>query len=238
MSRWAALLRFDVRLQARQGFYAASVFLVIVVGALLLMVPAAARANAALWVPALFVVNLPITTLFFMAGMILLERDEGTLAALGVTPCRASDYLAVRMVSLTMLAIVETLVVVWIAFDVGAWPWLAAGAAALGVFYTACGAGISARYASVNELILPASVLVTALLVPLLPHLGLMPRVFVIAHPVEPALTLVRAAYRTPAPLDAAFGIVGSLIWCAAAWAWGRRSVARAMRDTRASGGR
>jgi fluoroquinolone transport system permease protein len=232
------MVRFDILLQARQGFYAASAFIVVVVGGLLLMIPAAARADAALWAPALFVVNLPITTLFFMTGLMLLERDEGTLAALGVSPYSAAEYFIVRIVTLTALAIAETLVVAWIAFEVGTWPWLVAGAAALGVFYTGCGAGISGRYTSVNEMILPASVFVTFLLLPLLPHFGLMPRGLMMAHPVEPPLTLLRAAYDGAAPADAAFGIFGSLAWCVLSWRWGTRSVARAMRDTRATGGR
>ncbi|HJU43254.1 MAG TPA: hypothetical protein VJ691_10585 [Vicinamibacterales bacterium] len=238
MTRALAMLRFDVIVQARQGFYAASVFLVIVVAGLLLMLPPAVRANAAVLAPALFVANLPITTLFFMAGLMLLERDEGTLAALGVTPYRAVDYLSVRIVTLTTLAVIETVAVVWIAFDVGSWPWLTAGAMALGVFYTACGAGMSARYSSVNEMILPGSVFVTVLLLPLLPHFGLMPRGVLIVHPVEPALTLLRAAYHPPGVVDVGFGIGGSLAWCVAAWRWGRDGIERAMRDTRASGGR
>ena len=47
-------------------------------GGLLLALSAAARANEAVWVPAILAVNLPITTFFFMAGLMLLERDEGT----------------------------------------------------------------------------------------------------------------------------------------------------------------
>lgn len=238
MTRALTMLRFDVLLQARQGFYAASIFIVIVIGGLLVMLPPAARSNAALLAPALFVVNLPITTLFFMAGLIMLERDEGTLGALGVTPYRAVEYLSVRIVTLTTLAIVETLAVVWVAFDVGSWPWLTAGAMVLGVLYTGCGGGISARYGSVNEMILPGSVFVTVLLLPLLPHFGLMPRGLLILHPVEPALTLLRAGYAAPAAVDVWFGIAGSLVWCTAAWWWGNHGISRAMRDTRASGGR
>jgi fluoroquinolone transport system permease protein len=238
MTAWLTLLRTDLLLQARHGFYAASVFLVLTVGGLLLMIPEAARGNAALWVPALFVVNLPITTLFFVAGLILLEREEGTLTALGVAPCGAGRYLGIRVLTLTTLGVLETLLVVVIAFDVGTAGWIAAGAAGLGVFYTACGAGLSARYASVNELILPASVFVTFLLLPLLAHFGVIPRALVLAHPVEPALTLVRAGYVSPAAVDAGYGVVGSLAWGLAAWQWGTWSVARAMRDTRASGGR
>jgi fluoroquinolone transport system permease protein len=238
MRRWLTALRYDVILQARHGFYFATGVIVTLVSGLLLMLPPEARANHALWVPAVFAVNLPITTLFFVAGLILLERDEGTLAALGVAPVTAGQYLATRMTTLITLAIVETLAVVWVAFGVGSWLPIAAGAVALGLFYTGCGAGISARYTSVNELILPASVFVTFLLVPLLPHFGLLPRAPFVVHPVEPALTLVRGGYTTLSVADLVFGVAGSLGWGALAWRWGTSSVARAMRTTEATGGR
>ena len=238
MKRWLAALRADVRVQARQGFYAASVFIVVVIGGLLLTIPAQARADHGLWVPALFVVNLPMTTLFFIAGLISLERDEGTLYALGVAPVTAGHYLALRMMTLTLLATVETLAVAWLAFGVGSWPLLVAGALALGVFYTACGAGLSARYTSINQLILPGSVFVTFLLLPLLAHFGLASRELFLVHPIEPPLTLVRASYSGAPAVDVAFGGVGSLVWCLVAWQWGTASITRAMRDTRATGGR
>ena len=46
-------LRWDVIVQARNGFYWASAFLIIVISALLLSVPETARANSAFWVPAI-----------------------------------------------------------------------------------------------------------------------------------------------------------------------------------------
>ena len=53
-------LRWDVLVQARNGFYWAS-----------------ARANSTVWVPAILVISLlQITTFFFVAGLMLLERDE------------------------------------------------------------------------------------------------------------------------------------------------------------------
>jgi fluoroquinolone transport system permease protein len=191
-----------------------------------------------LWVPALFVVNLPMTTLFFIAGLISLERDEGTLSALGVAPVTAGQYLALRMATLTLLAIVETLAVAVVGFGVGSWPLMVAGAAALGIFYTACGAGLSARYQSINQLILPGSVFVTFLLLPLLAHFGMAARGLFLLHPIEPPLTLVRASYSGATAIDVAFGVVGSVAWCLAAWRWGTGSIARAMRETRATGGR
>jgi fluoroquinolone transport system permease protein len=239
MTPLIAILRWDVALQARNGFYWATALLVLVVGGLLLALPDAVRANSGVWVPALIAVNLQTTTFFFVAGLMLLERDEGTLAALAVSPLSSGVYLAARTLTLTTLAGIETLALVWMAFDVpGAGLLTVAGTAALGVIYTAFGAAMTARYESVNRLLLPASVVVMLLLLPLLPHFGFGPRWLLLAHPIEPGLTLMRAGYGVGGNADLAFGIAGSLLWCAIAFWWGRRCVDRLMRDARVRGRR
>ena len=144
MRAFAAALRWDVVLQARNGFYWASAFVMLLMGGLLLALSAAARANEAVWVPAILAVNLPITTFFFMAGLMLLERDEGTLTALAVSPLTPGGYLAARTVTSTALAAVETMVLVLIAFDASrSWLLVLSGTSALGVIYTGIGAGVA-----------------------------------------------------------------------------------------------
>jgi fluoroquinolone transport system permease protein len=232
-------LRWDVVLQARNGFYWASAFLVVMIGALLLSVPATAHGNAAAWVPPILAINLQLTTFFFMAGLMLLERDEGTLSALAVSPLSASAYLAMRTLSLTGLATAETLAIVWIGFGTnGSWGLILAGTAALGVIYTGFGAAVAARYESVNALLLPASAVVGLLLLPLLAHFGFAPRWLFYLHPLEPPMTLLRAGYGVIDRTEIAFGIVGSVGWSALAFVWGRNRVRALMQNTRASGGR
>jgi fluoroquinolone transport system permease protein len=232
-------LRWDIVLQARNGFYWASAFLVVAISTLLLSLPESARANSAAWVPAILTVNLQITTFFFVAGLMLLERDEGTLSALAVSPLSPSGYLAMRTFSLTGLAAAETLAIVWIGFGAsGSWPLLLAGTAALGVIYTGLGAAIAARYESVNALLLPASAFVALLLLPLLPHFGLAPRWLFVVHPLEPPMTLLRAGYVAIDRIEVALAIVGSFGWSALAFVWGRNRVRTLMQNTQASGGR
>lgn len=153
--------RAAIVLQARNGFYWARAFVVLVIGGLLLAVPEAVRSNQAALVPAILAINLQITTSFFAAGLMLLEREERTLTALAVSPLTPSGHLATRTVSLTVLAAVETIVLLWIAFDTGGSWSVSIGTASLGVIYAGFGAGMGARYGSVNELLLPASVVVT-----------------------------------------------------------------------------
>jgi hypothetical protein len=98
--------------------------------------------------------------------------------------------------------------------------------------YTALGSVVAARYGSVNALLIPASVLVTALLLPLLPHVGILPRAPFLIHPVEPALTLLRAGYGDARGVDVLYGAAGSLFWGALTFRWGRGRIERLMRET------
>jgi hypothetical protein len=106
------------------------------------------------------------------------------------------------------------------------------------VIYTGLGAAIAVRYESVNALLLPASAFVALLLLPLLPHFGLAPRWPFLAHPLEPPMILLRAAYGPLDRTEIVFGLAGSLGWSALAFAWGRNRVRALMQNTRASGGR
>ena len=185
------------------------------------------------------VINFQITTFFFVAGLVLLERDQGTLNALAVSPLSPSGYLTMRTLSLTGLAAAETIAIVWIGFGAGgSWSLILLGTAALGVIYTGFGAAVAARYDSVNALLLPASAFVGLLLLPLLPHFGLAPRLPFFVHPLEPPMTLIRAGYGVIDRTDVAFGVLGSFGWSAIAFLWGRNRVRALMHNTRASGGR
>ena len=238
MRGFADILWFDVIVQARNGFYWASVFVVLAISALLAAMPIAVISNPGLWVPALAAFNLQITTFFFVAGLLLLEKDEGTLIALGASPLSARRYLLARTTTLTALAAAETLVIIWFAFGFAASWALFAGIGALGITYTCFGVAMAARYESVNSLLLPASVIVTVLLLPVLGHFGLAPRILLVWHPMEPAITLIRAAYDPTSISELLYGTSGSAAWACFAFELAQRAVTRLMRDTRASGGR
>lgn len=238
MSAFVTLVRWDVRLQGRNGFYGASAFVVLVVGSLFLALPVTARTPAGIWVPALVLTNLVITTFFFVSGLILIERDEGSLLALAVSPTSPAAYLAARAATLTTLAALETLAFVLLAFDAPAsWLLFVSGTVTAGVIYTSVGAAMATRYASVNEFLLPGTIVVTGLLVPLLAHLGLDSR-FLFWHPLGPSLVLLRASYDGASGGQVIFGVVGSLGWSAAAFSCSQHHLDRLMRDTRPTGGR
>ena len=94
MTRLAATLQTDVRVQWRNGFYLATAFVVVCSIALLRWLP---NDITALLLPVVLLENILINTFYFVSALLLLERGEGTLSAQSITPLRGDvDLLACR----------------------------------------------------------------------------------------------------------------------------------------------
>jgi fluoroquinolone transport system permease protein len=225
MKRLFATIRCDVTVQLRNGFYAATIF-VTVVWALVLMQAGALDLR---WlIPPLVVGNLLIGTFSFIGGLVLLERGEGTLTAQVVTPLRIAEYLAAKVVTLTALALAETLVVVAIIaggrFNA---VLLLAGAALAAAIYCLAGFIAVARYTAINEYLLPSGVYITVLWVPLLAYMAQWRPWLLYLHPLSAPLVLIEAAVGPATPWQVVYGLVYSALWIALLYLWSRRSFRR-----------
>jgi fluoroquinolone transport system permease protein len=85
MKRLLATVRCDAQLQLRNGFYYATAFVVLIWSLVLLRLP---DLDFGWLLPALVAGNLLLNTFYFVGGLVLLEKDEGTLEARTVTPLR------------------------------------------------------------------------------------------------------------------------------------------------------
>jgi fluoroquinolone transport system permease protein len=195
MKRLAATLLCDIRLQWRNGFYAASVFIVAVWAALFSQIPHVDV--TAVW-GGMIAVNLMITTFYFIGGLVLLERDEGSLAARSVTPLRAGEVIGSKVLTLTGLAVLEnvllTLLLAALGFvRVGAGlPFLILGATLISVLYCLAGFTVVARYRSINEFLMPSIAYVFLLGLPFVDCFGLWRSPVFYLHPLQAALMLMR----------------------------------------------
>lgn len=224
LRRLTATLRRDTLLQWRNGFYYAGGFFILVWGALLSLAPDPSRLDPGGVMPALLCLNLVLTTFYFVAGMVLLEKAEGSLQALVATPLRDAEYLASKAATLTLLGAVESLVILLPVFGLPrSWGGLLAGVLLLGVFYTLLGFAFVARYDAVNTFLIPSVGMILFLMLPLLDHFDLAAHPAWLLHPVQPFLALLRAAFEPASAFDWAYGLLGSLGWTAAAALTARR---------------
>ena len=211
MNRLLATIQADMRLQFRNGFYYATAFVLIFWIVVIAKLP---PLNLYWLLPVFVLDNLVISTFLFTGGLVLLEKGEGTLSAQVVTPLRFWEYLASKVLTLTLLALVQNLAIAGMiaGFDTRLLP-LGIGITCASAIYILVGFFAIARYASINEYLMPATLYAAALLVPLLPYINQWDTWLIYLHPLEAPLMLMRAAYLPVAPWQIAYGLLYSLFW-------------------------
>lgn len=224
MRRLIFTIQKDFVLQVRYKLVAVSVVIVAVFGGILSILPMGILPAQGILVPFFLLTNLMITTFYFMCGLVLLEKGEGLLSAIVVTPLRGGEYLAAKAISLTLLGTAESLALVIFIFGMDAnWLLLLLGVVLSGGLFALLGFIAIVKYDSINEFLLPSVLMVTFLMVPLAPHLGLLDSWLLYLHPLEPGMALMRAAYLETSAAQVMLALIGMVIWIAASFIIARR---------------
>lgn len=195
--RLLAAARCDVELQARNGLYAATAFVLVITLAALAALPTTGLARL---LPAVALNTLGVTAFYFSAAMALLERAEGSATARLVTPLRATEYLAARVVTLALLGVAQHLAMGLLLL--GPAPTLlplAAGVALAAAILVLAGHAAAAKHTSVSEFLLPSVPWLALLLAPLVADVLEWRSPLLWLHPLAGPLALMRAAV-APAP--------------------------------------
>jgi fluoroquinolone transport system permease protein len=222
MTRLAATLQTDVRVQLRNGFYYAALFVVVCSIAILRRLPTDV---AALLLPVVLLENTVVNTFYFVSGLLLLERDEATFAAQNVTPLRTDEYLGSKLLTLTALSLVESVLIAAAVAELdGQLVVIALGIAFAAVLFCLTGVALIVHYDSINEFIMPSVVYTAILSLPVLGYFGLGAREWYLLHPLQGPLDLMQLATRhTMGELAYAIGYPG--LWILPAFSWSRRAL-------------
>lgn len=216
MTRLSSAIRTDLRLQQRNQLYAIS----LVVSVL------SAAALAWLSPPDRLAQTFPMTVLLFVGGstllyvvaMIILEKEEGVLGALAVTPLRPREYLAAKVLTLTAIAVAEGLVIcggafLWLRRSAAlAWPHpvFVVGLCALGVMHVLVGVVLVVRYDRLTEALLPMGAVATVLQLPAFYFVGAFDSPWWLAIPSAAPTMLLRGAFVPLSAADWIYATVGT----------------------------
>jgi fluoroquinolone transport system permease protein len=224
MTRLAATLQTDLRVQLRNGFYLATAFVVACSIALLRWLP---NEVAALLLPVVLLENVLINTFYFVSALLLLERGEGTFGALSITPLRGDEYLASKVITLTALSLVEgILIATAVAGLDGRLLMMSLGIALAAILFCLSGVALIVHYESINEFIMPSVLYTAGLSLPVLGYLGVGAREWYLLHPIQGSLELMQM--QTPyMPAHLAYAIGYPLLWLIPISFWSRRALRR-----------
>lgn len=224
MRRLAATIVQDMTIQFRNGFYLASGVVMLVWLGLWQLVPAGTPLPAGLIIPTLVVLNLVFTAFYFMAALVLLEKGQGVLWGLAVTPLRRGEYLLGKIISLAWLALLESGLFIGL---MAGWHWNPVWLIA-GLLYSCCLYGLLAyltvsRYQAINDYLLPSGLIVAFLQLPLLDHLGLWNHWLFYFHPLRPGLWLMQAAFEPLPAGQMLLALLAGTVWLALTLGLARR---------------
>jgi fluoroquinolone transport system permease protein len=225
VSRFVATLRNDVRLQLRYGFYVAGAFVAAIWIAVLSQLP---RDGVRVALPAFLFVNGLTTTFFFVAGLVLFEKREGVLEALVVTPLREDEYLAAKVTTLTLLATIEGVAIVLLGWgtDLRLAP-IVLGSLIVGMLYTLFGFLVVFRYDSINEFLLPGSLFMGVVQLPVASSFGVWDAPYFWLWPTKGALLLFQAGFAPLGAREWAYALLYSGLWIAVLVGFVRRAFRR-----------
>lgn len=211
MNRLLSAARWDVSLQFRNGFYFVSAFTAVVMIVLLKQFPGV---DFGYWWPAIITGNLTVNSFYFMAGIVLLEKSEGTLEAQIVTPLRPWEILGSKVLTLGLLALFETLAMVVILQGVNFnWFLLVTGIVLYIAMLSLYGFIVVARYDSISEFLLPSAVWTMGFSLPLLYYFDIWRSWVMFLHPLQGIFVLLQAAFAFVSAGQIVYGIVYSILW-------------------------
>lgn len=233
MRVWAAM-RTDALLQARNQLYAISIGVSLLsAGALAWLSPHDQLAGT---VPLTLLAFAGGSTLLYVVAMVLLERADGTLSAVVVSPLRSWEYLASKVATLTFLAFLEGALIagggILLLSRTGAVPTpnlglLALGLVALGVMHVLVGIVLVVRFERLLDALLPMSLIATALQLPAAFFVGAVESPALLAIPSAMPTMLIRGAFVPLEPWEWAYAIGGTVVVCVLLGGWALRAFER-----------
>lgn len=148
MKRFFSSLKADFIFQWKHGFYSIYLVLLILYYIILQQLPSHI---IAIVLPIIVYIDPSVLGLFFIGGIILLERQQGILQLLYVTPLRVREYLLSKIISLSLIAVlVGTLLSLLVYNEFINVVILIIGITTTSLFYTLVGLLVSIKVTTVN----------------------------------------------------------------------------------------
>lgn len=192
MRLWNAI-KSDMLFQYKQGFYFVYVFVTVMYLIMLSFLPHKIFLIAT---PLVIYTDPSVLGLFFIGGIILLEKSQGVLSVLVVTPLRTWEYILAKVISLGFISVLAALVIaIFSRYGQVDWFLLTISTLLTSAVFTLCGIMINAGCYTVNQYLLKTIPWMLLLTLPALSLIGFPGSyIFTLVPPVA-ALRLMLGAF-------------------------------------------
>ena len=143
-------LKSDLRFQYKHGFYAVYTFIAVLYIIIMQKIPSGLLKDYAV---ALIVFSDPaMLGFFFIGGIIMLEKQQGIIDYLAVTPLSPQEYIKAKVVTLGLLSIVASILITLTTHLNGVnWLILFVAIALVSVFFTLYGFLVASGCHTINQ---------------------------------------------------------------------------------------
>lgn len=142
-------VRADMSFQLKQGFYLVYVLITIIYLIILSFLPESALSIA---LPLVVFSDPSVLGLFFIGGIIMLEKVQGILSVVVVSPLRTIEYILSKVISLTILSVLAALAItVFSHYGSVSWLLLILSTVLTSAVFTFSGIMINAGCQTVNQ---------------------------------------------------------------------------------------
>jgi fluoroquinolone transport system permease protein len=202
MTRLLAAMKTDVMVQNRNNLYRIGIGIALLSGYIVSQITTAEALPTMIPIIMLFVVG--GSTLLYVAGLLIFEKDEGTLSALIVSPLRRGEYLWSKVITLSFLATLESTILVGLSVYLISLSQTVAsfnilllflGIVVMAVSYTLLGIILIVRYKQITDFLVPVLVLALVLQAPFLYFAGLIENPLFLIIPTSAPTMLMQAAW-------------------------------------------
>ncbi len=178
----------------------------------------------------LIIFNDPALLGFLFVGvMVLFEKNENTLQALSVTPINISSYILSKSMSLTVVSLLccYAMVIAGYGLDFN-FIHFTVGTIATTFIFSMLGFVAVAGQSSFNAFILRALGIILFLSLPFLGYFGLVPKIWFILFPTQPAIDLYNLAFSVNESItDVLVPYVLCTFWSVVTFIWAKKEISK-----------
>ncbi len=214
MKTFCHLLWWDFVLQFRQRFWLAGLVVTLVWIPLVSSLP---PEHANRWVSALLFGDICIIGLMFIAGILFLEKRQGSIYAAMITPLPTSTWILSKVVSLTVLCTLISSTILFFKAGESDWLRVIVAVSLSASFYTLLGLIIASPFSRINNYFICLSLTLMITSIPIYWHLGIIDHFLLWALPSYPTMILLAGCLNNMPPSEfyKATGILLLWIFCA-----------------------
>ncbi len=163
-------IKADIKFQLKHGFYTVYIVLSVIYIIILGYIP---HETQKIVLPLLVYFDPAGLGLFFIGGMVLLEKEQGVLALLYITPLKTEEYIISKVITLGLISTLAGAAISMASYGMSAdYALLAGGTFLVSVFYTLIGIIIASKASSVNAYIVKMVPAIVILIIPCLSIIG------------------------------------------------------------------